>query len=161
MSLPFLLILAVLLFGLAYVTKRRFGVLGLGLIAGLVLSQQISKDTANVLKYLDFPVGSLTFPVAASVMLILAPALLMLISGPKYSDKRLAIGGSVIFAIFATILLLGPISLSLVMSDRSLQPLLSTIALNSPMLISTGVMLAVVDTMYAHGKKPVGKKGKH
>ncbi len=161
MSLPFLVILAVLLFALAYITKRRFGVLGLGLVAGLVLSQQISKETANVLKYLDFPVGTLTFPVVASVLLILAPALLMLISGPKYSEKRLAIGGSLLFALFATLLLLGPISISLVMSDRSLQPLLSSIAQNSATLISIGVVLAVIDTMYAHGKKPVDKKAKH
>ncbi|MEO5499788.1 MAG: hypothetical protein ABIR46_04790 [Candidatus Saccharimonadales bacterium] len=161
MSLPFVVVLAVLLFGLAYVTKRRFGVLGLGLVAGLVLSREIAKETADVLKYLDFPIGSLTFPIAASVLLILVPALLMLISGPKYSDKRLAIGGSIVFALFAVILLLGPISVSLVMSDRSLQPLLTTIAQNSPILISIGVVLAVVDTMYAQGKKPVGKKGKH
>ncbi len=161
MSLPFLIVLALLLFGLAYITKRRFGVLGLGLVAGLVLSQQISKEAANVLKYLDFPVGTLTFPVAASALLILAPALLMLISGPKYSEKRLAIGGSILFAVFAVVLLLGPISISLVMSDRSLQPLLSSIAQNSPTLISIGVVLAVVDTMYAHGKKPVDKKSKH
>ena len=161
MSLPFLIVLALLLFGIAYVTKRRFGVLGLGLVAGLVLSREISKETAEVLKYLDFPIGSLTFPIVASVLLILAPALLMLISGPKYTDKRLAIGGSVAFALFAVILLLGPISISLVMSDRSLQPLLSTMAQKSPMLISIGVVLAVVDTMYAQGIKPLGKKGKH
>ncbi len=161
MSLPILLVLAVFLFAVAYVTKRRFGVLGLGLIAGLVLSQQVSKEVANVLKYLDFPIGSLTFPIVASILLILAPALLMLLSGPKYSDKRLAVGGSILFAIFATVLLLGPLSISLVMSDRSLQPLLSSVALNSPAIISSGVVLAVIDTMYAHGKKPVDKKGKH
>lgn len=161
MSLPILLVLAVVLFAIAYVTKRRFGVLGLGLTAGLVLSREVSKEVAGFLQYLDMPVGSLPFPVAASVLLILAPALLMLISGPKYSDHRLVLVGSAAFAVFAVVLLMGPLAPILVQSERSLQPLLTNIAQNSSLIIAVGVGAAVLDTMYAHGKKPLGKKSKH
>ena len=157
-----LLGLAVALFCLAFLTKRRYGVLGLGLAGGLVLSQEISKDFAALLQSLDVPVEPLPFTAAASVVLILAPALIMLFSGPKYTDKRYAIAGSLLFAVFGTVLLLAPLVTSLPFSDRAtIQPLISTIALNSPLIISAGVIAAVFDMMHAQGKSPLGKKSKH
>ena len=51
-----LIALMAALFGLAFLTKRRYGVLGLGLAGGLVLSQQISKDFGAFLQALDVPV---------------------------------------------------------------------------------------------------------
>lgn len=162
MTLIILLILAVALFGIAFLTKRRYGVLGLGLAGGLVLSQEISRDFAAFLQSLDVPVEPLPFTAAASLVLILAPALVMLFSGPKYTDQRYAIVGSILFAVFGTVLLLPPLVPSLPFDDRAVvQPLLSTVALNSPLITSVAVIFAVVDMMHAHGKTSLGKKSKH
>ena len=162
MTLMVLLALAATLFGLAFLTKRRYGVLGLGLAGGLVLSQQISKDFAALLQSLDVPVEPLPFTAAATAVLILAPAFIMLFSGPKYTDKRYAIAGSLSFAVFGAVLLLAPLVTSLSFSDRAtIQPLITMIALNSPLIISAGVIAAVVDMMHAQGKSPLGKKSKH
>lgn len=162
MTLVILLVLAVGLFGLAFITKRRYGVLGLGLAGGLVLSEQISKDFAGFLQSLDVPVEPLPFTAAASIALILAPALVMLFAGPKYSDQRYVVIGSVLFAAFGTVLLLAPLVTSLPFTDRAaLQPLLSTVAANSPLIISTGIIVAVADMMHAQGKSSFGKKSKH
>jgi len=162
MTLIILLVLAAGLFGLSFITKRRYGVLGLGLAGGLVLSQEVSKEVAAFLQYVDFPVEPLPFTAAASIVLILAPALVMLFSGPKYADQRYAIVGSVLFALFGTVLLLAPLVSSLPFTDRAtIQPLLSQVALNSPLIISVGVIAAVVDMLHAHGKSSFGKKSKH
>lgn len=161
MTLVILLVIALGLFGLAFLTKRRYGVLGLGLTAGLVLSQQMSKEVAGFLQYVDFPVEPLAFTTAASVALILGPAFALLIAGPKYKDQHLAIIGSVAFAIYGTMLLLAPLTTNLPLTDSSIQPALSQIALNSPLIITAGVIAAVVDTMYSHGKSALSKKGKH
>ena len=162
MTLIILLVLAAALFGIAFLTKRRYGVLGLGLTGGLVLSQQISRDFAAFLRATDVPVEPLPFATAASLVLILAPALIMLFSGPKYTDQRYAIAGSVLFAVFGTVLLLPSLVPSLPFDDKAVvQPLLSTIALNSPLIISAAVIVAVFDMMHAQGKSPLGKKSKH
>lgn len=162
MTLITLLVIAAVLFGLAFLTKRRYGVLGLGLAGGLVLSQQISKDVAATLQSLDVPVEPLPFTAAASVLLILAPALVMLFSGPKYSDKRYAIVGSALFAVFGVVLLLAPLVTNMPFADRStIQPLISQVALSTPFIISIAVIAAVIDMMHAQGKSPLGKKSKH
>lgn len=161
MTLVILLVLAVSLFALAFFTRRRFGVLGLGLAAGLVLSNQLTKDVATFLQLGDFPVEPLSHKSAAIVLLVLAPVVAMLVSGPKYSDKRAAVIGSTIFAVFGTVLLLAPLSMSLPLTDVSIQPVLSMIALNSPMIISAGIIAAIIDMMHDQGKKPFTKKGKH
>ena len=161
MTLVILLILAVSLFALAFFTRRRFGVLGLGLAAGLVLSEQLTKDVTNLLLVGDFPVEPLSYKSAAIILLVLAPVVAMLVSGPKYADKRAAVIGSVLFSVFGTVLLLAPLSMSLPMSDSAIQPALSTIALNSPAIIATGIIAAIIDMMHDQGKKPFSKKAKH
>lgn len=161
MTLLILFVIAVALFTLAYMTKRRFGVLGLALAAGLVLSNQLATEFATFLRLGDFPVEPLSHKSAAIVFLILAPALVLLFSGPKYTDKRAAIAGSVTFAVFGTVLLLAPLTMSLPLTDVSMMPLMSQIAQNSPTIIATALIVAVVDTMLAHSKKPLDKKARH
>lgn len=161
MTLVLLLVLAVSLFALAFFTRRRFGVLGLGLAAGLVLSNQLTKEVATFLQLGDFPVEPLSHQSAAIVLLVLAPVIAMLVSGPKYLDKRAAVIGSAIFAVFGTVLLLAPLSMSLPLASSPMQPVFSTIASNSPMIIAAGIIAAVVDMMHDQGKKPFAKKGKH
>jgi hypothetical protein len=162
MTLMILLGIGLVLFSLSFVTNRRYGVLGLGLTAGLVLSQEVSKELADFLKYLDFPVEPLPFMTAAGMFLILAPALIMLFSGPKYTDKRYAIIGSVLFAIYGIVLLIAPLVSSMPSADRAaIQPLLTMLAMNTSLIITVGVVTAVLDVMHSQGKAPLGKKGKH
>jgi len=161
MTLLILVVLALSLFTLAFLTKRRYGVLGLGLTAGLVLSQELSKELAGVMTASDFPVEPLTFQSAASMILILAPALALLFAGPKYQDHKLAIAGSVMFAVYGTLLLFGPLTMSLPITDPSVQPTIDWIAKNSSIIISIGVIAAVADLMHSHAKIPLSKKGKH
>ena len=97
MALTILVMILLGLFAIAFVTKRRFGVLGLGLTAGLVLSRELTSETASFLQYIDFPVGSLSYTALSTCLLILLPALVLLISGPKYQDKRLAAVGALMF----------------------------------------------------------------
>ncbi|HAC55869.1 TPA: hypothetical protein DCF80_00060 [Candidatus Saccharibacteria bacterium] len=161
MTLLILVVVALGLFALAFVTKRRYGVLGLGLTAGLVLSQELSKELAVILTASDFPVEPLTFQSAATIVLILAPALALLFAGPKYSDQRFAVAGSAMFAVYATLLLLAPLTTSLPITDPSIQPTINQVAQYSSIIISVGVIVAVLDLMHSHGKMPLSKKSKH
>lgn len=161
MTLVILLVIALSLFALAFFTRRRFGLLGLGLAAGLVLSEQVAAQVAEFLKLWDFPVAPLSHKSAAIVLLILAPVVILLLAGPKYADKRAAAISGAAFGIVGTVLLLAPLSMSLPLSDAAIQPMLSQIALNTPMIVAAGIIAAVLDLMHAHGKKPLAKKAKH
>lgn len=161
MTLVIIVGLAVSLFALSYFTKRRFGVLGLGLAAGLVLSQELTRYLATFLQYGDFPVEPLGYKASATVLLILAPAVVLLFSGPKYFHKRQAVIGSVLFAVLATTMLIEPLAWNLPTTDTSVEPVTSFIATNTPFIIITGVVVAILDTLHTHTSKALPKRGKH
>lgn len=161
MTLLVLVIVLAVLFVLAYFTKRRYGVLGLGLTAGYVLSEHVAKEVAGFLRYLDFPIEPLTPISAARIALILLPALLLMVAGPKYGDKRSRIVGSIIFALFGTFLVLAPIVASLPANDAQTMEYLRYAAENSSLITALGVALAVFDLMKTHRIKPADKKSKH
>lgn len=156
-----ILIIFVCLTLLAFSSKRRFGVLGLALCAGLVLSQQLARDTSNVLEANAVPVEPLAYASAASVLLILLPALVLLISGPKYSGKHAQLLGSIGFGVFATVLLLGPLTADLPTLDPAVKPILDMIATNKAWVLSLGVLIAVADMFAAHNLKLPGKRSSH
>ena len=161
MTLVIILIILVCLTLLAFSSKRRFGVLGLALCGGLVLSQQLARDMSNVLETNAVPVQPLAYSSAASVLLILLPAFVLLISGPKYQWKRAQLIGSIGFGVFATIILLGPLTADLPTLDPTIKPILDMIAANKAWILSVGVIIAVIDMFAAHSLKMPGKKSSH
>lgn len=161
MTLLIVVVLALGLFGLAFATKRRYGALGLGLTAGLVLSQELTKDLAHILRVADFPVEPLSFQSAAIIVLILAPALILLLSGPKYTNQRSVVIGSVVFALYGTMLLLEPLTTSMPIADSSVGDMINQLARYHTFIICVGVIAAIVDMMQSHVKTPSLKKGKH
>jgi len=156
MTLVIIIGLAIALFLLAFLTKRRFGVLGLGLAAGLVLAQLWSVDAALFLQSQNITLTPLTYGTAAQVALILLPALLLLCAGPKYHDKKGAMIGSLGFALLAVLFVIEPLSRDFAVAGDS-SPVLDFITRWQSALVAIGVALAVVDTLLAHGPK-VGRK---
>ena len=154
MTLVTILILFASLTLLAYLSKRRFGVLGLALCAGLVLSQQITRDTSNFLRATDVP----AYQSAASIILILLPSLVLLIAGPQYLSKRSRIIGAVGYGLFGSLLLIGPLVSGLPSLDPALQPTLTAIAMNTSWLLATGIIVAVFDMFSASSPKKFSKK---
>lgn len=161
MTVVIILIILVCLTLLAFSSKRRFGVLGLALCGGLVLSQQLAHDMSNVLETNSVPVQPLAYSSAASVLLILLPAFILLVSGPKYVGKRAQLIGSIGFGVFATIILLGPLTADLPTLDPTIKPVLDMIAANKAWILSTGVIVAVIDMFAAHSLKMPGRKSSH
>lgn len=162
MTLVIIIAIALALFGLAFVTKRRFGVLGLGLSAGAILAQSWSREVARWLENGHIPVQPLSHFTASTLLLILLPALLLLIGGPKYTERKYAIIGSVCFALLGTMLLIAPLTTDLPTADRGVRSALDFIAKWQNVLIAGGIALAIVDTLLTHGPKlPGRKKSKH
>jgi len=153
MTIVILVAILLALFALAFVTKRRFGVLGLGLAAGVVLQQLLGSGLADILESRNVPIEPLSYNTAAQVFLILAPALILLIGGPKYHDNKGAVIGSLLFAFLATLFVLGPLTKDLPTLDANVKVVLDFIAQWQNILVAGGVAIAVVDMFLAHGPK--------
>ena len=115
----FLLIIIAALFVVAYFAKRRFGVIGLALCAGALLSEMWTLKVTPLIR--DAGVQLLTPPLATvvAVGLVLLPAILLFFSGPKYSKMLQRVVGAAAFALLATSFILVPLGTDLVLDDTT------------------------------------------
>jgi len=109
----FVIIIA-LLFATAFFTKRRFGVLGLALTAGAMLSTLWVGDLTPIIAKAGIIIVKPPLESIVAATLTLAPALLLLTSGPTYKASHHRIAGAAAFAVLATMLLLEPLGSALV-----------------------------------------------
>lgn len=151
MTLIIILVVLLALFGLAFVTKRRFGVLGLALAAGVVLAQNASVFVAGYIKSQSLSVEPLSYSSVATIALILAPALILLAGGPTYNSKRAATVGAVGFALLGTLFLLGPLTTDLPSTDSAVRNVLNIIARYQNIIVICALVLALIDTYMVHG----------
>lgn len=159
MTLVIIIAIFLALFALAFITKRRFGVLGLGLAAGVVLQQLMGAGLAGLLESQGVPIEPLSYNTAAQIFLILVPALTLLSGGPKYRDSKGAVIGSTAFSLLATLFILGPLTRDLPTLDTSVRTVLDFIAEWKNILVAGGVVAAVVDMVLAQGPK-LPRRGK-
>lgn len=157
MTLVVIFVIALSLFAVAFLSKRRFGTLGLALAAGALLSTQLTRNVSLLLEQNHVPVEPLSSTAAASVGLILLPALVLLVSGPAYKSKMGAAIGSAAFALMATVLILGPLTTALPALEPVVWTSLQFIAQYQSLLIAVAVIGAILDTWLTHNTKPKSK----
>lgn len=150
-----LLVFAILfaaLFFLSYITKRRFGVLGLALCAGSLLSASWTATLTPMLQ--GHGISTTLAPMSAMVatLLTLLPALILLFSGPTYSNKIERLVGSLAFALLAFVLLLGPIGAALVLDPFGYQ-IYTKLSNYSNMIIVAGIALAIGDVLFTRSSR--------
>lgn len=152
-------IVLLLLFGLAYVTKRRFGVLGLALAAGSMLSELWAAQLTPLVREAGLVVQSPPLITVVSVALVLLPAVFLLFSGPSYRDTGRRVLGAFLFAALAFALLIEPLGSALVLQaeGRTIYEFFSD---NQVYIVTIGLIIAVVDLLGAHTSR-AHKASKH
>lgn len=141
--------IAAALFFASYITKRRFGILGLALAAGSLLSANWAGTLTPFLEghgiYVTAPpLGSLV-----QIGLILAPPVLLLFGGPAY-DKRMARAvGSLVFAILALTFLADILNSILVLASPG-STMLQFLHNYQSDIITAGLVLAITDMLFTH-----------
>jgi len=155
-ALLVLVVLFVALFVLSYLTKRRFGVLGLALCAGSLLSASWTSTLTPWVESQGVVFVSPPLSAVVSTLLILGPALLLLFSGPTYSSQVQRIAGAVAFSVLAFVFLLQPIGIAFVFDDSTSQ-VYNTVQQSSNLLIVLGILAALGDILITrtphHSKK--------
>ncbi len=149
--------LALVLFAISFLSRRRFGLLGLALTAGATLSTIWSYDAGLLVSSTGLvPEGPITNAVAMSLV-VLAPAIVLLFHGYAYKDLFSRIIGSLFFTILALAFLLVPIGFALPLQGATAYWYHQAV-LYKDIVISIGVILAVVDLFFT---KPAHLAEKH
>jgi hypothetical protein len=150
-------LLFAVLFLLSFLTKRRFGVLGLALAAGSLLGLNW---TDTLTPFIEKQGVTLVAPPLSTVVqsaLILGPPLILLAGGPTYSKLFWRIAGSLAFAALAIIFLLDTIGGALQLDGPGLEAYRFLHAYRS-IIIVVGLIAAIVDVFFT--RKPKGKDKK-
>lgn len=157
MTLVIILAMTAVLFALAFMTKRRFGVLGLALSGGLVLAGALA-GAGNVLSSLGLVIHGIDPDILARCLLILLPSLILMLGGPSYAHGIMRIFGSSLYALFATVLVLIPLEDALNL-DATGERIMQAIQSSNALILLALVILALVDVLLSRTHRPVkGKK---
>lgn len=139
--------LALVLFAGAFISKRRFGLLGLALTAGATLSTIWSYDAGLVVSSTGLvPEGVITQAVTQSLVVLL-PAILLLFHGYTYKNVVGRIIGAVLFAVLALAFLVEPIGYALPLEGIGAD-VYGFLKNYKEVIISIGVILAIADLFF-------------
>lgn len=147
----FVIIIAVL-FATAYITKRRFGVLGLALTAGGMISALWVGDLTPIIRNAGFIIVAPPLESVVAATLILLPAVILLFSGPTYRDTFHRVVGSIAFAMLATALLLEPLGSALVIEGIGRQ-VYDFFVQYKVVIITVTLILAIIDVLMTRTPK--------
>lgn len=152
-------IISVGLFATVFITKRRFGLLGLALAAGSILSGLWSYEGGLVASMFNVPSSPLT-TVIISVVILLLPAALLLFYSEKYKTVLGRAIGAALFTLLAMAFLIDP--LARVVTPQGLgQEIFSWISEYKSLIIGLGLIFAISDLLLTKRAHLAGKHHKH
>lgn len=137
------LLIAVLLFASAFMARRRFGLLGLSLAAGSLLSGIWAYEAGLIASALGIPSG----PVSEAIILmiiILLPAGVLLFHGYTYKSLIGRIVGASLFTLLAFAFLIEPLGHVLVLNGDGAD-VYQWLINNKTFIIGLGLIVAVID----------------
>lgn len=146
-----LLVVLAILFVLAFLTRRRFGTLGLGLAAGSILSELWSEELTPIIRQAGLEIVAPPLISVVAAALVLLPAILLLFKGQAYKQMHMRIIGAVAFALLAFAFLLPVLGDSLQLNNEG-QMIYSFVATYRPWIITIGIVYAIVDMIMVRGK---------
>ena len=153
------ILLAVVLFVLSYIHKRRFGLLGLALAAGSLLSGIWGYNAGLIAGGLGAPSGAVTTAIVLSVILLL-PAVILLFHGPTYHNLIGRVIGAGLFTILALAFLIEPLSHALMPQGTGVDAY-NWLVDNRNYVIGFGLIAAVADLFLTKPAHLSDKRHKH
>jgi hypothetical protein len=153
-SFVFFALLLATLFCFSFFTKRRFGVLGLGLTAGSLLSANWSATLTPFIEQQGVILVSPPLSAIVQTVLILLPPLILFLSGPTYNRTWPRLGGSIAFTLLAFTFLLQPIGSAVLLEGAGME-VYKIFSTYQSLIIVAGIVTALIDILLT--RKPKGK----
>lgn len=145
------------LFAGAFLSKRRFGVLGLGLTAGAIIAPIWGENAGYVISATGIvPEGPLVNAIAVSAITLI-PAVLFMFNGYSYKHLFGRIVGSLLFTLLATAFLVEPIN-SIMTLTGPVGTAYAWVVSNRELILSVGVAFVVTDFLFARTVQKPEKK---
>ncbi|MBC7564931.1 hypothetical protein H7100_01720 [Candidatus Saccharibacteria bacterium] len=141
----------------AFFSKRRFGVLGLGLAAGAIISPIWSDNAGFVISSTGLVSECPLVNAIAVSLLILVPAVLFMFHGYSYAHIVGRVFGSLLFTVLAAAFLIEPISAVIVLTGP-IGMVYQWLVTNHELIISIGVAFAVADFLVSKSSHKSDKK---
>jgi len=155
MHIILLIILVVGLFLLSFLTKRRFGVLGLALCAGMLLSTSWTNVLTPIVAEQGITLLSPPLQSVVAATLILLPPIVLLFSGPTYNKMAGRIVGSIAFTLLALVLLLQVNGPTLLL-DATSSTIVASVMQLSNLTVAAAVCMALGDILMTRSPKGKG-----
>lgn len=152
-----LIIVLVVLFGVAFLTKRRFGVLGLALAAGSILSDLWASDLTPAVYKAGVNIVSPPLATVVAAILILLPSVVLLFKGPTNKKMSKRIIGAAAFGLLASAFLLPILGDALVLEGDG-KKVYDMIMTYRAWIVTAGLVFAVIDIMSTKAKKEDDKE---
>lgn len=153
-------ILALVLFVGAYISKRRFGLLGLALAAGSILSTIWNYDAGLIVGAIGvIPEGPVTTAVTLSLIVVL-PAILLLFHGYTYKHVVGRIVGAFLFTVLTLAFLVEPLGHVFTLEGNG-SDIYVWLVNNKDVIISIGMIIAIVDLFFTKPAHLAEKRAKH
>jgi hypothetical protein len=141
------------LFLMAFFTRRRFGLLGLGLAAGVLLNQLISPMLVGPVEGLHINFAPLTASGVLTIVMTILPSFLLLLTGPKQHGKIRRLITSLVYAVIATALIIIPITTAWPVADPMARNVLTLFTDIQLPILAFGIILALVDVLFTRREK--------
>ena len=144
----------------SFLSGRRFGVLAVGLAIGSVLSGLWAGELAKFVSGLGVSLPLLPMGVWATAVLLLAPLVTLMTSGPRYHRKARravsALGVGVLTAAFLVV----PLGQFMVLQGDALT-VYGVLKSSWAYVVTAGLVLAVIDLLTIHSGGHAAKQKKH
>lgn len=147
-----LMIIVVAVWLVVFLSGRRFGLLGLALAAGSMLSALWARQLAAMLEGVTIPPFGVVLANFVPVLLVIAPAAFLLLRGPRYRGKRGRLLGAILFTLLALTLVAEPLS-GLIPLGGIDQVVFGFIEENRVYILTIGLVVAIFD-MLKHRETP-------
>lgn len=141
-----------ILFAVVFFTKRRFGLLGLALAAGSILSGLWSQDLTPLIRQMGLEIISPPLSSIVAAVLVLLPAVVLLFISPTNKKMIHRAIDAVAFAFVALAFLLPVLGDALILEEQGLE-IYSFLTEYRNWIITTGIGYALVDLLLAKYRK--------
>lgn len=147
-----LAIVTAILFAIVFFTKRRFGLLGMALAVGSILSNLWSQDLTPIIRQAGLEIVSPPLASVVAAALVLLPAAILLFSSPANKKFIHRILDAAAFAVLAVAFLLPVLGDALILEAEGLE-VYNFFTEYRAWVITAGLVYAVVDVLLAKHKK--------
>lgn len=152
-------VVAITLFLVSFISKRRFGLLGLALAAGSILSGIWGYDVGLMVSTFGILSGSVASSIGSSLVVLLPP-LVLLFHGEKYKTLIGRVFGASLFTLLAIAFLINLFSKAIIAQGFRLVAY-NWLFDNRAIIIAIGLIVAVIDLFLTRPTHLPSKHHKH